>query len=322
MGHKSFRQPHKQTHTYAMKFSAIAGLCAFGAVDAFNLPFDLSSKLPASKAKAAAKPSLPARAPAIPVLPYPETLDGSYLGDVGFDPLGAFGWDPLKLGWDKDFYREAEIKHGRLAMLAAVGYPIAEFLEPLYAKILGLPDQLLETGGRSVSLVNGGLEQGQDVLFLAVWLAAGAVVEKIGFDLKAAQGSDYTLGDVGFDPLNQYGKTLEERKNRRLQELKNGRLAMVAILLYVIEESVFKTSILRETPAIINEITNLKAFEADIGNSVAAFEKTVNSGIDPQTTLFSLETSLGKEAQLIERAADVAEKVVDKDLALFDPARY
>ena len=45
----------------------------------------------------------------------PANLDGTMVGDVGFDPLGFSGW--LNLNWA----REAEIKHGRVAMLAATG---------------------------------------------------------------------------------------------------------------------------------------------------------------------------------------------------------
>ena len=45
----------------------------------------------------------------------PANLDGTLVGDVGFDPLGFSNW--LNLNWA----REAEIKHGRVAMLAATG---------------------------------------------------------------------------------------------------------------------------------------------------------------------------------------------------------
>merc|ERR1719393_821403 len=52
------------------------------------------------------------------------------------DPLGFF--DPL--GYCNEasegkirFYREVELKHCRVAMLAALGYPIAEQFHPLFA---------------------------------------------------------------------------------------------------------------------------------------------------------------------------------------------
>jgi hypothetical protein len=52
---------------------------------------------------------------AIPGTDRPKNLDGTMVGDVGFDPLGFSNW--LNLNWA----REAEIKHGRVAMLAATG---------------------------------------------------------------------------------------------------------------------------------------------------------------------------------------------------------
>ena len=56
---------------------------------------------------------------AIPFLNAPPALDGSMPGDVGFDPLWVSSMLPDK-GW-LPWLREAEIKHGRVAMLAATG---------------------------------------------------------------------------------------------------------------------------------------------------------------------------------------------------------
>ena len=61
---------------------------------------------------------------ALPFVAAPSYLDGSMPGDAGFDPLG-FGKDKEGL----TFMREAEIKHSRLAMLAVVGWPIAELMD-------------------------------------------------------------------------------------------------------------------------------------------------------------------------------------------------
>ena len=52
----------------------------------------------------------------------PKTLDGSLAGDVGFDPIG-FAKVKKTLFW----MREAELKHSRLAMLAAVGWPMSNY---------------------------------------------------------------------------------------------------------------------------------------------------------------------------------------------------
>lgn len=45
----------------------------------------------------------------------PPALDGTWVGDVGFDPLGFS--NIIDMRW----LREAELKHGRVCMLAATG---------------------------------------------------------------------------------------------------------------------------------------------------------------------------------------------------------
>ena len=63
------------------------------------------------------------------------------------------------------------------------------------------------------------------------------------------------------------------QKLRQTQELQTGRLAMFAVLVYVIEESVSSTSVLRETAAIFQELANVKSFEADVAQGVLQAEK-------------------------------------------------
>jgi hypothetical protein len=60
---------------------------------------------------------------AIPGSERPKNLDGTMVGDIGFDPLGFSNW--LNLNWA----REAEIKHGRIAMLAATGMIVQVWIE-------------------------------------------------------------------------------------------------------------------------------------------------------------------------------------------------
>ena len=61
------------------------------------------------------------RSVAIPFLKKPPALDGSLVGDVGFDPLGI-STTIIELGGDMKYVREAELMHGRQAMLATVGF--------------------------------------------------------------------------------------------------------------------------------------------------------------------------------------------------------
>ena len=64
---------------------------------------------------AIAKPSK-----ALPFLEAPPQLDGTLAGDVGFDPLNLSGYFSL------DWMREAEVKHGRVCMLAWAGYAFVD----------------------------------------------------------------------------------------------------------------------------------------------------------------------------------------------------
>merc|ERR1719247_2627870 len=61
------------------------------------------------------------RSAAIPFLKKPPALDGAMAGDVGFDPLG-FTTTITELGGDLKYVREAELMHGRVSMLATVGF--------------------------------------------------------------------------------------------------------------------------------------------------------------------------------------------------------
>merc|ERR1712060_905628 len=84
---------------------------------------------------------------ATPSLPKIKTMmvgDGTLAGDMNFDPMGL-AESPEDLAWQ----REAEIKHARLAMLAAAGWPASEVFN------FG---GLLNEDGRAPATLNGGLD--------------------------------------------------------------------------------------------------------------------------------------------------------------------
>jgi hypothetical protein len=160
------------------------------------------------------------------------------VGNKGFDPAG-FAKDTETLNQ----YREAELKHGRLAMLAALGWPVSEYAQPIISKALGAPD-LLAAGEKAPSLLNGGLDR-INPLFFMVTLGFTAAVENFG--LKGGF-ADREPGDLGFDPLNlYYGSDEATKASYRLKELNNGRLAMIAITTYVIEDFLGKTNVVTTT---------------------------------------------------------------------------
>merc|ERR1719502_2385682 len=88
----------------------MASLSLYALAPAYTAPF----------ARASA-PTMVEKSAAIPFLKKPPALDGSMPGDVGFDPLG-FSTTITELGGDLKYVREAELMHGRQAMLACVGF--------------------------------------------------------------------------------------------------------------------------------------------------------------------------------------------------------
>lgn len=154
------------------------------------------------------------------------------------------GFDPLNLAESKsrlDFYREAEIRHCRLAMLAAANWPLAELLNKPIANVLNLPAITDVTGGRAPSVLNGGLGQVSAVFWLLV--VGIAVFAEVG-EINPLAPEQKIAGDLGFDPLGLWGK-MDARGRREMQdkELANGRLAMVAITAFVAEEFIGKSAV-------------------------------------------------------------------------------
>ncbi|KAJ1420998.1 chlorophyll a/b-binding protein domain-containing protein [Ochromonadaceae sp. CCMP2298] len=197
----------------------------------------------------------PRQAKWFPMLLSPAALDGSYAGDVGFDPLG-FAKD------EESFLRmrEAELKHARLAMLAAAGWPLSELWHQGIAQVLGL-DSILADADRAPSVLNGGLMNEWIVGTGVAALVVGALLEFKGFQSKGKRA-----GDLGFDPLSlhkfraSFGLdpiteqiTAEEKMRRakfdmELAEIKNGRLAMIAITGYAAQEWVTGIPVVQQTP--------------------------------------------------------------------------
>merc|ERR1719377_113203 len=72
---------------------------------------------------------------------YAKTLPG-ILPPMGFwDPLGFCSADDITEGKIK-FYREVELKHGRVGMLAALGFLVGENFHPLFGGDIDVPAYL------------------------------------------------------------------------------------------------------------------------------------------------------------------------------------
>lgn len=157
-------------------------------------------------------------------------------------PFGFAGSDTTSLM----NMREAEIKHSRLAMLAVVGWPLAELFDKPLADTLGLPT-LLTKAGASPSILNGGLDKVDGAYWVLVVALAG-IVEVENAKTKDLKKNDYQPGDCGFDPLGLFPSTPEGQKAMQTKELKHGRLAMMALLGFVVQEALYRTPVIAETP--------------------------------------------------------------------------
>lgn len=163
-------------------------------------------------------------------------------GDYGFDPLSLAG-DAKTLAW----YREAEMKHARLAMLAAVGWPVAEIVNSGLSESLGMPSLLVD--GRVPSILNGGLGEVNLAYWIAV-LGAAVYVESTYLDKQLAVDKDVTYlpGMLGIDLFGTDSPTLREA------EITNGRVAMVAVVIFALEEALGKAPVIAETPIFFQPI--------------------------------------------------------------------
>lgn len=243
----------------SLLLASVAGTAAFTAPSAVRTPTTLNlADTPAPEtltedettkttAPTPAEPVLPSMSQALPFLARPAALDGSMVGDVGFDPLGF-----AKSKADLINYREAEVKHARLAMLAAAGWPLSELWDRKIASWIGM-NPLVDVHDRAPSVLNGGLGQVSPIYWVACLLAAGAI-DFYGISRSKSNDPNYFPGNLGFDPFGLYPKTEAGQKDMQLKELKNGRLAMIAITGFALQEFVSKLGVIDETPAFFRPI--------------------------------------------------------------------
>jgi light-harvesting complex II chlorophyll a/b binding protein 4 len=163
--------------------------------------------------------------------------------------------DPKEQARSLEWMRTAELKHARLAMLAAAGWPLAELANGQSMRFA--------TNGRAPSLFNGHL--------LDFWPGLLVIFGGLTF-LEASTVDSYTDGQFGFDPLGiSSGKGPEGPDGQlifadgkggpigllpnagnmealKLAELKNGRAAMMAITGFAVQEFLWGKPVTELTP--------------------------------------------------------------------------
>jgi len=204
-------------------FSVLVGTAA-----AFQAP-----KMTSVKSQLQAAPA-GAEGPKSKALPYssaPSALDGSMIGDAGFDPFfyssTAVGPDWLPIS-GLDWYREAELIHGRIAQMAVLGF--------IWPGLFGTLKGNEWTGVDAYSYTNPleALEKVPGVAIAQIILFMAALeFRRCNFLLE--DGASHMPGDYRWgqgpgrwNPFN-FNYTPEEYKEKQLQELKHCRLAMIAV---------------------------------------------------------------------------------------------
>lgn len=226
-----------------MKATCVFALAASAAtVSAFMpaVPASVSTRASSSLASGSAQfdeilsqPEADADAP--PPMPieltgpqYVKTLPGSSAPFKYFDPLEI---SSKFRAIDVKKFRESEIKHARIAMLAFAGMFVQELTHPLFMN-----------GGKDLgpAIYHFQAVEGYFALMPAILLIIVGILEgnniyvgwvkqplKLGVaDLK----KDYEPGNFGFDPLGLMPKDEAGRNAMMTKELNNGRLAMLATI--------------------------------------------------------------------------------------------
>jgi light-harvesting complex I chlorophyll a/b binding protein 1 len=195
---------------------------------------------PSVAAKAAAPESVAATE--MSGLEYAKTLPGisAPFPDM-FDPAGFAAGAKVR---DIRRWRESEIVHGRVAMLAALGFIIGEQLEDIPA-FLNADGHITGPAIYQFQQVEARGAIFWEPLLLAIGLCESYRVA-LGWASPTGNGfnsvkdaDEYELGNLGFDPLGLGPKDDPVAwKEMQTKELNNGRLAMIAIAAFTVEELV------------------------------------------------------------------------------------
>lgn len=149
----------------------------------------------------------------IPFLDCPPALENADIpGNANFDPLGFTNLFSLL------FLQEAEIRHSRVCMLAVVGLIAQELYHfPWYADAPSMA-----TAAHDWGVAKGPLVQ------LLLWISGLEIIVGVPALVQMLQGSPRRPGEFAWDPLG-LGKNPATYKRYQASELRNGRLAMLAV---------------------------------------------------------------------------------------------
>lgn len=206
--------------------------------------FSTPSEEPATDAPVADEEDLPPPVPVVLAINgwVPDKALPAYGLPGALAPVGFF--DPLGFAEKANLptmkrYREAEVTHGRVAMLAFVGFLVGEAVE---GSSFLFDAQISGPAITHFPQVPGGW----DALIVTFIGAAEAQRAQIGwvdpadakYDQPGLLREDYYPGDISFDPFGLKPKDDAELNIMITKELQHGRLAMLAAAGFLAQEAV------------------------------------------------------------------------------------
>lgn len=115
------------------------------------------------------------------------------------------------------------------------------------ANLFGAP-ALLDGAARNPNILNGGLYKINPWYWVIILGVASVVdVYQISRANNMEANPDYIPGDLGFDPLGLYPKDKAGKLEMQAKEIRNGRLAMIAVSAFVAQEYVQQSGIVEHS---------------------------------------------------------------------------
>ena len=134
-------------------------------------------------------------------------------GRYDFDPMNFAGRYPGMVPW----FREAQLKHGRMCMLASIGMVV-----PAFVRVPGEQFQGSYTGWEAHDRLVASGAMGQILLFVGLFETLAGIPACV-----ATMNGDREPGDFEFGGIFKPTDPVQLRRKQNA-ELKNGRLAMLA----------------------------------------------------------------------------------------------
>ena len=158
------------------------------------------------------------------------------------EPVGLF--DPLDFGAKADEptlkrYREAELTHGRVAMLATVGFLVGEKVEGssflFDAQVSGPAiTHLSQVPPLFWVLLTASIAAAEQKRATIGWVEP----KNVPINKQGLLRDSYIPGNLGFDPLGLKPADADEFLKMQTKELQNGRLAMLGAAGFMAQELV------------------------------------------------------------------------------------